>query len=548
MTALAQRVILAWGWQRFLCAFLAGAVGALAMPPFGLLPALAVSLTIAVWLIDGAATGQRFRTAATLLSAAIAGWWWGFGYFVAGLWWLGAAFLVEAEEFAWALPFGVLGLPAVLAFFPAFGFGLARLLWSPGAGRLFAFAFGLTVSEWMRGTMFTGFPWNTLGMALAQNAWLMQGASIVGLYGLTMLAIVICAAPATLGAGARRIRALAPGLALACLAGLALFGAWRIPTEPAPLVAGVKLRIMQPNLPQDAKFSPENRDEIMRHYLALSDRATSPQSTGVADSTHLIWPESAFPFLLHRDATALAQLAALLPPGTVLITGAAREGEPVPGAATRRFYNSIHVVADDGTVIGTYDKVHLVPFGEYFPQFLDRALRGLGIRQFVHIPGGFEPGDRRVSLPIPRLPPVAPTICYEAIFPGAIVASGSQPGLVLNVTNDGWFGNTPGPYQHFAQARVRAVEEGLPLVRAANTGISAVVDAHGRVLASLPLGIEGVLDMGLPSAISPPPFARFGNVLVVALVLCCGLAALVARRAPRRRAMSGKAGPVAERA
>ncbi|HEY7383353.1 MAG TPA: apolipoprotein N-acyltransferase [Beijerinckiaceae bacterium] len=548
MTALAQRVILAWGWQRCLCACLAGAVGALAMPPFGILPALAVSLTIAVWLIDGAAAGQRYRTAATLLSAAVAGWWWGFGYFVAGLWWLGAAFLVEAEQFAWALPFGVIGLPALLAFFPAFGFALARLLWSPGGGRLFAVAFGLTASEWLRGTLFTGFPWNTLGMALGQNAWLMQSASIVGLYGLTVLAIVICAAPATLGTGAPRIRLLAPALAVACLAGLALFGAWRIPEAPAPLVAGVKLRIMQPNLQQDAKFGPENRDEIMRHYLRLSDRATSPQSTGVADATHLVWPESAFPFLLHRDPAGLAQLAALLPPGTVLITGAAREGEPEPGGTTRRFHNSIHVVADDGTIIGTYDKVHLVPFGEYFPHFLDSALRGLGIRQFVQIPGGFDPGERRVSLPIPGLPPVAATICYEAIFPGAIVGPGSPPGLILNVTNDAWFGNTPGPYQHFAQARLRAIEEGLPLVRAANTGISAVVDAHGRVVGSLPLGIEGVLDMGLPAAIPPPAFARVGNALVVALVLCCWLAALIARRAPRRRVFGGKAAPVPERA
>src|SRR5205085_6892040 len=190
---------------------LAGAVGALAMPPFGALPALAVSLTIAVWLLDGAATTGRFGAGSTALSAAIAGWWWGFGYFVAGLWWLGAAFLVEANEFAWALPFGVLGLPGVLAFFPALGFALARALWSPGAGRLFAFAFGLAVSEWLRGHLFTGFPWNTLGMALGQNLWLMQSASVLGLYGLTVLAILICAAPAMLGTGATvRQRAFAP--------------------------------------------------------------------------------------------------------------------------------------------------------------------------------------------------------------------------------------------------------------------------------------------------------------------------------------------------
>lgn len=529
MTGIAQRVILAWGWRRFLIAFLAGASAALAMPPFGFLPALAASLTVAVWLIDGAGSG-RGRLPATLRSAAVVGWWWGFGYFVAGLWWLGAAFLVEAEEFAWALPFGVLGLPAVLAFFPAFGFVLSRLIWSQGAGRIFAFAFGLTVSEWLRGTLFTGFPWNTFGMALAQNGWLMQSASLIGLYGLTVLAILICASPAAVGTGQTfRSRARAPGTALAGLAALALFGAFRLPAAPARTVADVKLRIMQPNLPQDAKFSPDNRDAIMRRYLTLSDRATSPQSMGVADATHIVWPESAFPFLLHRDAEALAQIAALLPPGATLITGAARADDPPPGETEYRYYNSIHVVADDGAIVGTYDKTHLVPFGEYFPHFLDSALRGMGIRQFVHVPGGFSTGERQGSFSIPGLPPVAATICYEAIFPDAIVAPGSRPGLILNVTNDAWFGKTPGPYQHFAQARIRAIEEGLPLVRAANTGISAVVDPHGRVLASLPLGVEGVLDAALPVAIAPPIFTRYGKALVIALVLWCGLAAAMAR-------------------
>jgi apolipoprotein N-acyltransferase len=528
MKVLADWVILAWGWRRLAVAFAGGAAGALAMPPFGFLPALAVSLTLAVWLIDGAATGTRLRT--TLLSTAVAGWWWGFGYFVAGLWWLGAAFLVEADQFAWALPFGVLGLPAVLAVFPALGFVLSRVLWSRGAGRIFAFAFGMALSEWLRGTLFTGFPWNTLGMALAQNAWLLQGASLVGLYGLTVLAILICAAPATLGTGATPMaRAFAPALAVAALIGLAAFGMARLQGAPDEMVAGVKLRIMQPNLPQDAKFRPENSGTIMRHYLTLSDRATSPQATGVADVTHVIWPESAFPFLLHREPSALAQIAALLPPGTALITGAARADMPVPGETGRRIYNAIQVVADDGTIIGTYDKTHLVPFGEYFPHFLDAGLRSLGLRQFVHVPGGFAPGARRAGLLVPGLPVAAPTICYEAIFPAAVVPPGARPGFILNVTNDAWFGNTPGPHQHFAQARVRTVEEGLPLVRAANNGISAVVDAYGRVPASLALGVEGVLDATLPRAIAPPLFARYGTALVISFILCCACMAMIAR-------------------
>ena len=526
MTTLAQRAILAWGWPRRFLAFAAGALGALAMPPFGFLPALAVSLTIAVWLIDGAAAGRRLRSVATLASAAVAGWWWGFGYFLAGLWWLGAAFLVEADEFAWALPFGVLGLPAVLAAFPALGFALSRALWSPGAARVFAFAFGMALSEWLRGTLFTGFPWNTLGMALAQNAALMQGAALVGLYGLTVVAIVVFASPATLGTADGLLRRFGlPVAAGAALAGLAVFGVSRVPESAAATASGVKLRIMQPNLPQDARFGPESREAIMHRYLTLSDRATSPQSTGVADSTHLVWPESAFPFLLDRDARALAQIAALLPPGRTLITGAAREGERLPGEDGQRFHNAIQIVSDEGTILATYDKVHLVPFGEYFPHFLDAGLRRLGIRQFVNVPGGFEPGARRAGLVVPGLPPVAATICYEAIFPGEVVPAGSRPGLILNVTNDAWFGNTPGPYQHFAQARLRAVEEGLPLVRAANTGISAVVDPYGRIVGALPLGVEGVLDSALPGAIAAPPFARFGNLLFGALLLGCGLAA-----------------------
>lgn len=534
LRALGAWVVLAWGWRRVLVAGGAGAVGALAMPPFGFLPALAISLTLAVWLIEGSAGSGRFRAASTLGSAAIAGWFWGFGYFVAGLWWLGAAFLVEADQFAWALPLGVVGLPAVLAFFPALGFALARSLWSPGAGRIIALGVGLATAEWLRGTLFTGFPWNTLGMALAQNLWPMQAGAIVGLYGLTALTIVICAAPATLATGRTARGRLTPsGLAVAGLVGLCAYGAWRVPETPSRLVEGVKLRIMQPNLPQDAKFRPENRDAIMRRYLALSDRATSPQSTGVAGATHLIWPESAFPFLLHREPTALAQIAALLPPGVTLITGAARAEEAAAGERLR-FFNAIQVVSDEGAIVANYDKSHLVPFGEYLPPFLDAALRGVGLRQFVRVPGGFDAGLPGTPLSVRGLPPVAATICYEAIFPGGIVTShamaGARPGLILNVTNDAWFGNTPGPYQHFAQSRLRTVEQGLPLVRAANNGISAVIDPYGRVLGSLRLDVEGVLDLGLPVPLAPTLYGRLGEIPFAALIFLGLATCLLLRR------------------
>lgn len=531
MRPLADRVILARGWRRGLMALAAGAVGALALPPFGILPALILSLTPAVWLLDGAAKAGPGRRA-RLTSAALAGWLWGFGYFVAGLWWLGAAFLVEADQFAWALPFGVLGLPALLAVFPAFGFALAQALWTRDASRVLAFAFALTVSEILRGHLFTGFPWNSPGMALGQHLWLMQAASVAGLYGLTLLAVAIAGAPALLGTGATaRARWTAPALAAAALAGLAIFGAFRVPSDAVATVADVRLRLMQPNLPQDAKFNPRNRDLIMQRYLRIS-AAPGPDGQDHEQATHIVWPESAFPFLLHRDPGSLAQIATLLGPGSVLITGAARMDEPLPGEAVGKFFNAIQVIDEKGTILGAYDKVHLVPFGEYVPRFLDALIRAVGLRQFVHIPGGFEPSETRTSLRVPGLPPVAATICYEAIFPGEVLPDGPRPNLILNVTNDAWFGETPGPYQHFAQARLRAVEEGLPLVRAANTGISAVVDPFGRVTGSLPLGVEGVLDAALPTVVSATLYNRHGRFVLTATLVICLMAA-VSRRGRR---------------
>ncbi|KQP31843.1 acyltransferase [Methylobacterium sp. Leaf104] len=538
LTILAQWVMLTAGWRRLAVAAASGAAGALAMPPFGLFPALVVSLSVAVWLVDGAATGRRATRGAVLASALI-GWAWGFGYLTAGLWWLGSAFLVEAKEFLWALPLGVVGLPAVLALFYAFGFAVARLLWSRGALRIVSLALGLSACEWMRGHLFTGFPWNTLGMGLGQNLWLMQGASVVGLYGLTFLAILVAAAPATLAvADTWRGRFVPLALAALALAGLAGFGALRVPAAADPVVAGVRLRLVQPNLNQDAKFRPENRQDILDRYLELSDRAAAPDRTGIADVSHVIWPESAFPFLIQRDPEALARIAAAFPPGKQLITGAARAEVPV-GDERPRFFNSILTISAGPKLGDIYDKVHLVPFGEYLPGPLDATLRALRIRQFVSIPGGFTAGDRATQriMTVPGLPPVAATICYEAIFPGAIVPGATPngpapvPGLILNLTNDAWFGDTPGPRQHLAQARLRAVEEGLPLVRDANTGISAVIDAHGRITASLPLGVEGVLDAALPARLAGRTvYASLGDLPFALIWVGAFLTTLMARR------------------
>jgi len=528
-SVIADAVILAWGWRKRLIALAAGACGALALAPLELWPLVVVPMTVAVWLIDGSVGHSPFRR---VRAAAAAGWWWGFGFFLAGFWWLGAAFLVEADKFAWAMPLGVVALPAGLAVFPALGFGLARLFWTSGAGRILILAVALTASEWLRGHVLTGFPWNVYGMMLAGPLWFAQFSAVGGLYGLTLLAVAIGAAPATLGtAEAGRRRWHAPALALVLLAGLAGFGAWRVPAGSTPVVAGVKLRLLQPNLPQDAKFDPRNGEAILNDYLALSDRATSPTTLGVQDVTHLIWPESAFPFLLGRTPAALARIAAVLPPNATLITGAARAGEALPGESRPPIFNSIQVVNDEGVITGSYDKVHLVPFGEYLPAILERLLRSFGLSEFVAVPGGFAAGARRAPMTIRGLPPVAPLICYEVVFPGEAVApQGPRPGLMLNLTNDGWFGQTSGPYQHLAQARLRAIEEGLPLVRVANTGVSAVIDGHGRITASLPLGTQGVLDASLPTTAPVTLYSRFGDA-----ILAAGMALFLALAYFRRR-------------
>jgi apolipoprotein N-acyltransferase len=537
---LSESIMLSEGWTRRAIAFAAGAGGALAMAPFDIFFALLIPFGVAVWLLDGTAVTGRSPRGLLISSArasAADGWWLGFGYFVAGLWWLGDAFLVEADRFAWALPLGVLGLPAILALFTALGFAVARLLWSPGAARVAALGVGLGLSEWLRGHLFTGFPWNLFGMSLGGNLVLAQAASLVGVYGLTLIAIPLFAAPATLAdVGGRRGSRWSLVTALAALGALALFGAVRLGlgTDPG-YVGGVKLRIMQPNLSQDAKFRPEYRDAILDRYLSLSDRATSPQTTGLADVTHLIWPESAFPFILSRDAHALARIGAALPPRAVLVTGAARTdtSSSPPGQRQGAVYNSVQVIASGGTIIDSSDKVHLVPFGEYLP--FSPLLNRLGLRQFVSIPGGFEAGERRKALNVPGLPLVSPLVCYEAIFPLEVLPEtspsglGERPGLLLNVTNDGWFGRYAGPHQHFAQARLRSIEQGLPLIRAANTGISAIVDAYGRVQVELPIGVEGTLDGRLPAVIQPTIFAKFGNLPALCIFIVLLTTALLRR-------------------
>jgi apolipoprotein N-acyltransferase len=514
-------IVLAYGLRRWLIAFAAGALSALAMAPFNAWPVLFLTFPALVWLIDGAAAG---RWGGVPLAAAT-GWWFGFGYFVAGLYWIGYAFLVDAQTFGWLLPFAVIGLPAVLAIYTGLGTALARLLWTRGPTRILALGAALTTTEWLRGHLFTGFPWNTFGYALTAPLALAQSASVIGIWGLTFIAVVVFASPASLTDD--RLQTRWPWLPLACslaaLAALGGSGALRLARNPTQLADKVHLRIMQPNLQQDARFNYAARKQVMDRYIALSDQASPAHAPGIHGVTHLIWPESPFPFFLTREPDALARIARLLAPHTVLITGAMRLAEPVDPAHPHAF-NSIYVIGPDGSLLDLYDKLHLVPFGEYLP--FERLLESLGLQELTEQQGGFRAGDRRRLLAIPGAPPALPLICYEIIFPGDVAPPGPRAGWIVNVTNDGWFGLSTGPYQHFEQARVRAIEEGLPLARAANTGISAVVDPLGRIVKSLPLGRAGILDAPLPRPVAEPIYARVGDApafVIVALALLIAL-------------------------
>jgi apolipoprotein N-acyltransferase len=526
LTRASHTVVLSWGWRRAAIAFAAGAVSVLALAPVNAWPVLFVTFPVLVWLIDGASAGRL----GGVMSAAVSGWWFGFGYFVAGLYWLGFAFLVDAKTFAWLLPFAVVGLPAGLAFFTAAAFGLARVLWIRGPLRILALALALTASEWLRGHVLTGFPWNTFGYALTGPLVLAQASALVGLWGLTFFAVYLFASPAVLAD--ERSDTARPWvtllLPLALLGATAVYGAVRLSQSPTQFVPGVKLRIMQPNLTQDEKFNYGAKQQVMARYLALSDRATGPGNSGVRDVTHLIWPESAFPFFLAREPDAMAQIANLLPPGTVLIVGAARAASPAPTPGMIHAYNSIYVIDHDGAILSVYDKLHLVPFGEYLP-FQD-FLESHGLMALTKVRGGYIPGTVRKPIAVPRAPPFLPLICYEIVFPGDAVPAGERPAWLVNLTNDGWFGQSSGPYQHLQQARVRAIEEGLPLVRAANTGVSAVIDPLGRIVRALPLGTEGVLDAPLPRPVEPTLYVRFRDYSAGLMMLAAAAVLLWRRR------------------
>ncbi len=493
MERLAGRIMLLWGMRRAAIAIAAGAAGALALPPFDIFGTLFLSFTLLVWLMDGLSVSPEGGSLSRLRAAFVLGWLFGFGYFVAGLWWMGNALLVEADEFAWALPLAVLGLPAFLALFYGFAVALASLLWSDGFGRLAALAFGFGIAEWLRSFVATGFPWNAIGYGAMQTPLMMQSSAPIGIFGVTTLAVFVFSVPALFGTR----RGMGAGFALAGVLLCAHFGygAYRL-TVAGEVVSDGKtmVRLVQPVLDQSRKLEGSDRAEIFEEHLSLS---AAPPKPGTRRPDIIVWPETSVPFILTENKDALVRIAEVLEEGQVLVAGAVRVEYTGSGSAPR-YYNSVYVIDDQGQILGASDKVHLTPFGEYVP--FEEWLREWGVDNLVALPGGFTGAALRSPLPLPDGRTLYPLICYEIIFPGEIADDVSSTAAILNITNDAWFGDTPGPYQHFQQARLRAVENGKPLLRSANSGVSAVIDPLGRVSEGLGFNRKGFVDAPLSDA------------------------------------------------
>jgi len=501
------------GWRRAGFAFICGGASALGFAPVEFFPALLLGFAALLLLLDGADKSRHPMGAAFL-----SGWAFAFGQYLIGLHWIGYAFLVDPSAHLWQMPFALIILTTGLALFAGIACALALFFWQDGPARFLVFAILYAGFEWLRGHLFTGFPWNLQAYGWGASLSILQCMSVIGAYGLSFLTILL---GASFAGWAKRGGWKAPAMMLALFAALWAGGAERLAANPTQTVARVSLRIVQPDIPQREKDRGEFHD---RNWRRLLDLSAAPGDPAKAVPTLIIWPEAAPPPLMfNRANTALDEIALLTGAHRTLITGATRV---VRTKDNLSFYNSLFIFAAGAAPV-VYDKFHLVPFGEYVP--FANILNHIGVTKLTDGQEGFASGDGPHTYKLRGAPAVTPLICYEIIFPGA-VTSGQRPGWFVNVTDDSWFGPWAGPYQHLLIARARAIEEALPVARAANTGISAVIDPLGRITARLDLGKMGNLDAPLPQAAPPSIYARFGDLAFALLLVTATVLAFVLGR------------------
>lgn len=475
-------------WQAALILFVAGALMALGFAPYHLWPVIFIGLPILYMLLAEATSYQQ---------AAFRAFMFGYGYCMAGTWWIGNALLVDADKFAWLLPFSILGLSAVMAlWFGLFG-ALVYALRAHMSSVLFAVVWVLV--EYARSVGIFGFPWNLLGYMSLASLPFAQGAALVGTYGLSLVLVLLGLVPVLwLNSATRRQKIIGTALPVFIVVAVVAYGLTRL-SKPTEFTA-ITLRLVQPNVPQEVKGTREGQAIAMQslgQFTIATPKAAQPDVT--------IWPETAYPFSIRGEH------AHALPPVKLLLTGAVRAEGYTPHV---KIWNSLVAMNGDGEVLATYDKHQLVPFGEFVP-----LRHVLPLDKITPGDLDFSRGSGARTLTVGNLPPFSPLVCYEGIFPWMATDENHRPAWMLNVTNDAWYGDSQGPYQHFDMVRMRAIEQGLPMVRAANSGISAVVDSYGRVVERMALHTQGFFDSALPTAIAPPPYARNGELTVLCLAI-----------------------------
>lgn len=501
------------GFGEILIALVLGGMAAAAFAPIHLVPVAIVALSLLSGLVIEASSPRK---------SFVLGWAFGFGHFAIGLQWLAESFSVDPERFeSYAVP-AVLALSGLLAIFPAVACGIARMLrTSSTSANAFLVSAAWTAGEMLRSVLFGGFPWNLIGHIWSVCDPAMQIAAFVGTSGLTfvtVLAAAICM-PRPISSGWPRRVAYSGAIILAVL----VSGELRLAFTANPGGSGMYVRIVQGNVPQAIKWQADKRPEILSRYIEMTGRPAPRRLSAI------IWPETAVPFDLVADSGVRARIGAAIPEGSILFAGTLRIGAD----DSNEIFNSIVAFGRDTGIQMIYDKVRLVPFGEYVPF---RSILPVG--KLTVGSSDLSPGHVTGTFEVQPLPPVVPLVCYEAIFPPDDPESGRSQ-WILNVTNDAWFGRSAGPYQHLEIAKFRSVELGLPMVRAANTGISALIDPFGRVLKQIPIEETGVIDFELPQKLGAPTlYSIVGNLPVLVLVLMILIGAAAARFArtftPRR--------------
>lgn len=475
----------------FLSLLVLGASSALCLAPVDAWWILFINVPLALSILKRGLAQNLYRN-------FLWGWSFGFGYFLGALHWIGFAFLVDAANDLWMMPIALGGLCAFLALFWAAAVGAALQMAKRGLALWLAVPISFFIFELLRGHLFTGFPWAVFGQAVDGMGGVAQLASLIGMNGLTLMIWLWAASLFAIAVQERRQRLVAV-LVLLTLPLSYAWGEWRLASHPTEYVQGVMLRLVQPNINQNDKWRAGNARAIFDQLRALT---AAPSSTG-QPITHIIWPESSMPFLIDESAQGRAELAQALKPGQTLLAGAVRRSRAEDSA---QYFTSILIFNDKAEVLSHYDKWHLVPGGEFLP--LAWLLEPLGLRKVVNLPESFTSGPGPTTLSVPGAGLAGMSICYEAIFPGAVSDPANRASWLVNVTNDGWFGNSVGPYQHLAQLRLRAIELGLPVARAANTGVSAVIDSYGRLTFQSQLGTTGAFDLMLPQSAKPTFFAK----------------------------------------